>query len=68
MTLTTREKANRYDVLMAAINLEKMKYEDKLRDIDSDLSTAFDGVAGLCIGRKYAYIEFIELLERWQDK
>ena len=66
--ITKDQKANRYDVLMAAINLEKMKYEDKLHDIESDLSTAFDGVAGLCIGRKYAYIEFIEFLERLGDK
>ena len=62
------DKANRYDVLMAAINYEIAKYEDAIDDIDKDLENAQDNIAGLLIGRKYAYLDFVEKLKGWCDK
>ena len=64
--LTEKEKANRYDALVYAIGYEKGRFEKQLKELDSEISKTVDGsMAGLLIGRKYAYKEVVELLERW---
>lgn len=65
MTLTTREKASRYDGLVFAIGLEKQNMEKYLAETEEDLKTADDSVGAMLIGRKYAIIGFLETLERW---
>lgn len=66
MTLTTREKADRYDSLVLSICLEKEDMEKYLRKTEEDLkTTADDSVGAMLIGRKYAIMGFLETLERW---
>jgi len=65
MTLTTREKASRYDSLVFAIGLEKQNMEKYLAETEEDMKTADDSVGAMLIGRKYAIIGFLETLERW---
>ena len=65
MTLTTREKADRYDALVFAIGQQKAEYEKKAKNLEKEIENTQDNIAGLLIGRKYAYIEFAEELGRW---
>jgi hypothetical protein len=68
MKLTTEEKAKRYDALVFAIGLEKENFEKGLAECEKDYDRAFDSMAACLVGRKYAYKEFIEILDRWCNK
>lgn len=65
MKLTTKEKADRYDALVFAIEYEKKRFEEQLTECEKDYDRAFDNMAALLVGKKYAYKEFIEVLGRW---
>lgn len=65
MTLTKDEKSSRYDSLTYAIDIELKGYEKKIKELDEEINHANENLAGLLIGRKYAYIEFAETLKRW---
>jgi len=60
-----QKEANRYNVLNAAIKYEIAKYEDAITGIDADLENASENISALLIGRKYAYIEFVEKMKGW---
>lgn len=67
MRLTNDEKASRYDSLIYSIKCEKDNLKTRLAKTERELENISDEnpIAGLLIGRKYAYIEFGEILERW---
>ena len=65
MKLTQKEKADRYDSLVCAIDLRKKSYEKELKGIDKEIDKANESVGAMLIGRKYAYKEIVEDLERW---
>ena len=65
MKLTTKEKADRYDSLVLAIEIEKENYEKQLEVCEKDYERSYDMMAAMLTGKKYAYKEFIEVLGRW---
>ena len=65
MKLTQKEKADRYDALVYAIDYEKKAYEKQLKEIDGEIDRANETVGAMLIGRKYTYKEFVDQLERW---
>jgi hypothetical protein len=65
MKLTTEEKAARYDALVFAIEVEKANYEKQLAVCEKDYERSYDMMAAMLTGKKYAYKEFISILDRW---
>ena len=65
MKLTKEEKADRYDSLVYAISLQKDSTQQRLKEIDKEIDKSNGSVAAMLIGRKYAYMEFVEAMERW---
>ena len=65
MKLTIEEKADRYDALAYAVGVTKESYERRLKEIETDLAQpTSENVYALLTGRKYAYMEIIESLEK----
>lgn len=59
------KKAEDRDKMVYEIGYERREYEKKLKEIDGEIDRASDHIGSMLIGRKYAYMEFIKLLERW---
>ena len=59
------EKAEKYDALTSEINTEIAKLKEKIAECEKDYERSYDSMAACLVGRKYAYKEVIEIMERW---
>lgn len=61
------KKAEAYDYLVGEIEEEKQSLSERLAQCEKDLGHAWDSMAASLVGRKYAYMEMLEKLERWVE-
>lgn len=59
------DKAEKYDALTSEIEAEIAKLKEKIEECERDYERSHDSMAACLVGRKYAYKEIIEVLERW---
>lgn len=66
ITLTTREKANRYDALQSAISTYIGIFRHREREAESQ--SAYDNMIGVYNkGQHDAYRSVLEVIERWEQ-
>lgn len=61
------QKAKAYDYLIGEIEEERQALTERLAQCEKDLSHAWDSMAASLVGRKYAYMEILETMERWVE-
>ena len=61
------KKAKAYDYLVGEVEEEKQALSERLAQCEKDLGHAWDSMAASLVGRKYAYMEMLEKMERWSD-
>ena len=58
-------KQDKYDKLISEIKSQIKENEKRIEDYDSRMFFTHDVMAGDLIGRKFAYLEFQEVLKGW---